>query len=133
MKSKGIIRKINEKAIDVEVYKDTECANCSKCNSKSCSIETFNLPHTDNLSVGDIIEFEINNKDILLHSGFVYGSPIAFMFTGYFIASLFNKNENLKILSCFGGLFFSFILIYIFDKIKGKKLINNINITKEIY
>lgn len=133
MKNKGIIRKINENIVDIEIYKDFECVNCSKCNSKSNSIKSFSLLSSNNLSIGDIVEFEISNRDILIYSSFIYAVPTIFMFGGYGLASFFKQNEILKILSCFLGLFLSFIFIYIFDKIKGKKLIDNINITKETY
>ena len=41
MKNKGIVKKINERKITIEIYKDLNCSSCSSCNKKSHGTQTF--------------------------------------------------------------------------------------------
>lgn len=130
MKNKGIIREINETSIKIELYKDSSCAHCSQCDSKSHKLQTFFYDKKD-LKLDEIVEFEIDDKNLLKVSFLIYICPLIFMFISYALAARFNLSENKRIFSSFLGLIISFALTYAIDKRKGKELLTTIKITKE--
>ena len=81
--------------------------------------------------LGEIIEFEIDDKNLLKLSFLVYIVPLILMFISYGLASTLDFSENKRILSSFLGLIIGLILIYIIDKTKGNTLLAKIKITKE--
>lgn len=130
MKNRGIVKNIKNNTITIEIFKDISCSHCSSCDNKTHSIQTFKYYQKD-LIEGDMIEFSINDKQLLKLGFLVYISPIIFMIGFYSIASYFNLSESQKIICTFVGLIISLITVFIIDKIKGNQILNNIKITKE--
>ena len=130
MKNRGIVKNINNNTITIEIFNDISCSHCSSCDSKTHSVQTFKYYQND-LTEGDMIEFSINDKQLLKLGLLVYISPIIFMISFYFIASYFNLSESKKIICAFVGLVINLLIIFFIDKIKGNQILNNIKITKE--
>lgn len=130
MKNKGIVREIGKDFIKIEIFKESSCAHCNQCDSKSHKIESF-FYDKDDLSIDEFVEFEIEDKNLLKLGFITYISPIIFMFSFYSIASYFHLSEIKKIISAFLGLFLSLLILWFLDKTKGKIFISKITITKE--
>lgn len=130
MKNKGIIQNIHNNLITIEVFKDENCAHCDSCNKKIQTVHTFYC-NDNTLSKGDIVSFYMEDSYVLKIGFYIYILPILSMILFYFITLFLNLNEGLRILFSFGGLTISFLFLFLWDKLQGKKILNNIKITKE--
>lgn len=130
MKNRGIVKSISKNSLTIEIFKDVSCSHCNSCDKKTHTIQTFLYNKTD-LNEGDMIEFFIEDKQLLRLGFLVYMSPIIFMMSFYFIASCLDFSEGIKVISTFVGLAINFLILYTLDRIKGNKILNNIKITKE--
>lgn len=132
MQNSGIIKKINKNCITVSMYKETACSHCNNCSDKITNEITF---FTDvNVEVGDIVTFEMDDRQVLKAASIVYILPIIFMILGYFLGDKLGLSEAYCILTSFLSLIISFIGIYFYDKNIVKKEMENeitiISITK---
>lgn len=131
MKNKGIVKKINESKITIEIYKDLNCSSCSSCNKKSHGTQTFFYDKND-LSLGDIVIFSIEDKNLLKISFLLYILPVFFMIFVYIFTSFFNTPEKLKILLSFSSIVIFYFIIYLLEKKEYLNFLNTIKIEKEI-
>ena len=124
MINKGIIEEINNDRIKVHLYRDSACAHCSGCSSSSKMGSTFSFKYDRNLTIGDIVTFEIEDSSLLNIAALVYLMPIIFMMAGYFLGQELGFSEGQGVLMSFLFLAISFGFIYFFDKKRGEKLID---------
>jgi positive regulator of sigma E activity len=85
---------------------------------------TFSFKYDRNLTIGDIVTFEIEDSSLLNIAALVYLMPIIFMMAGYFIGQELGFSEGQGVLMSFLFLAISFGFIYFFDKKRGEKLID---------
>lgn len=131
MINKGIVRKVEGDTISVEIFKDSACSSCSSCSNKTCGLQQFKYKKGD-LKVADIIEFQIPDRKLLKLGFLTYILPVFFMIGGYYVgASLFKLSEGYSILFSFIALFLSMFFLFLVDKYKGDKFMDNITIKKE--
>ncbi len=132
MINKGIVRKVEDGLISVELFKDAACSSCSACSDKTCSLQTFKYKGND-LHESDIIQFEISDKKLLKLGFLTYIMPIFFMMGGYYFSSNILKfSEGYSILFSFLFLFLSMFFLFLVDKYNGDKFLKEIKIKKEI-
>lgn len=124
MINKGIIEEIKNDHIKVHLYRDSACAHCSGCSSSSKMGSNFTFKYDKNLTIGDIVTFEIEDSSLLNIAALVYLMPILFMMAGYFIGHKLGFSEGQGVLMSFLFLAVSFAFIYFFDKKRGEKLID---------
>jgi sigma-E factor negative regulatory protein RseC len=123
MINKGVVQEINGEHIKVHLYRDSACAHCSGCDSRSKMGSSFNFKCDRNLSLGDIVTFEIEDSSLLNIAAVVYLMPAIFMIIGYFLGQNLGFNEGKRVLMSFIFLGISFAAIYFFDKNRGEKII----------
>ena len=124
MINKGVVREVDGEQIKVHLYKESACAHCSKCGDKEKMASTFEFTCSEKVEVGDLITFEIEDRSLLNIAVLVYLLPIFFMIGGYFLGEYLGFGEGLRVLMSFMGLILTFIIIFLFDKAKGKKIID---------
>jgi len=124
MINKGVVKEVEGDLIKVHLYKESACAHCSGCGKKEKMGSTFEFKCTENVKIGNVITFEIEDKSLLNIAAVVYLLPIAFMIGGYFLGEFLGFSEGRRVLTSFMGLIFSFGFIYLFDKTKGSKIID---------
>ena len=124
MINKGIVQEVDGRNLKILVYKDSACSQCSSCTEGSRFQGEFEFQAEDEVKIGDIISFEIEDKVVLNLAFLVYILPVVFFFMGYIISSKLGLTEGFRILCSFIGLFSSFILLFFYDKSKGKQILN---------
>ena len=129
MKKIGKVTSIKNGLISVYIEECSDCKGCTACSGSSSKIKTVTFKSNVPLAPGDIISFELPDSVLLKISILIYIVPILFFFAGYIIGNHFFKSEGVKIICSFSALFISFIIIYIYDRIKGKDFAPK-NITK---
>lgn len=123
MINKGIVREVRGDLVKVHLYKESACAHCSGCGNKEKMGSTFEFKCSEDVKVGNVITFEIEDKSLLNIAALVYLLPIVFMIAGYFLGEFLGFPEGRRVLTSFMGLIFSFGIIYTFDKVKGKAMV----------
>lgn len=124
MINKGIVKEVKTNTIKVHLYKESACAHCAGCGEKSKMGSTFEFKCNEKVEIGNLITFEIEDKSLLNIAALVYLLPIFFMILGYYAGEFLKLPEGGRVLFSFLGLFVSFGLIHIFDRIKGHKMID---------
>lgn len=123
MINKGIVEEINGESIKVHLYRDSACAHCSGCDTHNKMGSTFRFKCDRDLSLGDIVTFEIEDASLLNIAALVYLMPAFFMIGGYFLGQKLGFSEGRRVLMSFIFLGISFASIYFFDKNRGEKII----------
>ncbi len=123
MINKGIVREVNGEVVKVHLYKESACAHCSGCGNKEKMGSTFEFRCSEKVEIGNVITFEIEDRSLLNIAALVYLLPILFMIGGYFFGEFLGFSEGKRVLTSFMGLILSFGVIYTFDKVKGKKMV----------
>lgn len=135
MRNTGVVKEINGKEVVISVFKESSCSHCSKCGDKEKISREMKIKIEKEVSVGDFIEFEIENKNVFTAAMIVYIIPVFIMIAGYFIGEKIFEKEKLAVLSAFVALAISFIIVYIYDKLVVKNkmidLVKVISITKK--
>ncbi len=122
MLNKGIVQEVDGKNLKILVYKDSACSHCSSCSDRFQG--EFEFEAEGNVNKGDSISFEIEDKVVLNLAFLVYILPVIFLFLGYILSSKLGLSEGKRILSSFVSMFFSFVLLFFYDKSKGKQILN---------
>lgn len=136
MINKGIIKKIDGDKITVKLYKDTSCSHCSGCSGDSKYGKDFEFVTDRKAEIGDTVTFEIAAGKVIKAASIAYIFPAVAMIGGYFFGNkLLHLNENKSILSSFVGLFLSFVVLFLYDRLVVRKRTNSeieiISIEKE--
>lgn len=131
MKQLGIVKEINGNIIIVKVFKDTGCSHCDSCSEGDKFSGEYSFTSDEKYLIGDEVSFEMDDKTIFNLGLLIYILPILSLFLFYYISSLFSIKEGIKILCSFLGVAFTFLIIFIIDKVKGKHIVDkNISIDK---
>ena len=70
MINKGVVKEVEGDLIKVHLYKESACAHCSGCGKKEKMGSTFEFKCTENVKIGNVITFEIEDKSLLNSSVF---------------------------------------------------------------
>ncbi|WP_291943813.1 SoxR reducing system RseC family protein [Cetobacterium sp.] len=135
MKSSGLVKKIVGNKVIVSMYKESACSHCSKCSDSAKIANDFTfISNVDNIKIGDIITFEMEDNQVFKAAIIVYIIPLILMFLTYFIASNMGLSEGKCIGASFSGLVIAFIGIFFYDKFvvknKMEKSVKIIDIEK---
>ena len=125
MINKGLVKEVNGDTIKVNLYKESACAHCSGCGNDRKMGTTLEFKCNEKVEIGNVITFEIEDKSLLNIAALVYLLPIFFMIVGYYIGEHLGFTEGKRVGASFMGLFLSFGLIHIFDRLKGSKIVDN--------
>lgn len=134
MENKGIIRKIVDNDLYVQLFRDSACAHCSGCDTENKIIENlfhYKLKEEDsqfNPEVGNLITFGVNNKFILNLALLIYILPVFLMIFSFILADKFGASEGMGIIVSFSTLVISFVAFFFYDRKKGATKVN-----KEIF
>jgi sigma-E factor negative regulatory protein RseC len=127
----GIVTAVNGKQVTVEIERGGGCKSCSMrgfCISKNTPSE-FELTSELLLKTGDRVQLEISPGGRALASLLVFGVPLAFLFAGFLIASLW-LNELISIFFGFGAMAIGFLLVRLIDRKCSNRL--NIRIARKL-
>ncbi len=117
MLCKAIVRQINaNNCAQVEIKCADLCATCGLCAKlSSFSKENKNVSAINNIGarVGDVVEINIPDSQILKSSLILFLLPVGAFFAGYFVGAMVSKGWGLIMALLF--LAFSFILIKLYD------------------
>ncbi|WP_448820884.1 SoxR reducing system RseC family protein [Cetobacterium sp.] len=117
MKSSGLVKKIEKNRITVSMYKESACSHCNKCSDSSKIVNDFTfISDMNNIKLGDIITFEMEDNQVFKAAIIVYILPLISILLTYFIASNMGLSEGGSIGASFGGLVLTFIGIFFYDK-----------------
>lgn len=135
MRNTGVVKEVDGKDVVISVFKESSCSHCSKCGDKEKISREMKLKIEEEVSIGDFIEFEIENKKVFTAAMIVYIVPVFIMIAGYFVGEKIFKREGVAVLSAFISLAISFVAVYIYDKIVVKNkmvdIVKVISITKK--
>lgn len=134
MRNTGVVKEIHGKYVVISVFKESSCSHCSKCGDKEKISREMKIKIEKEVSIGDFIEFEIDNKKVFTAAMIVYIVPVFIMIAGYFIGEKIFGKEKLAVLSAFIALAISFGVVYVYDKLVVKNkmvdIVKVISITK---
>ncbi|MEJ5305058.1 MAG: SoxR reducing system RseC family protein [Ignavibacteria bacterium] len=106
----GIVTKVTEKEIEIELIKTGNCDNCgTKDFCKGGEIKTITLKNEYDLSMGDKVIIEVRGKTILKTVFLLYGIPLLILILSFLISyQILEVNKELIASS----VSFTFIGIY---------------------
>ena len=119
----GIVTAISGKMVTVEIMRSGGCKSCSMqgfCFKKNEPV-SFSIPSELELEVNDQVQLEISPEGRVLASLLVFGVPMAALFLGYLLFSLW-LSELGAILVSFGTMALSILLVKWLDKKLGGNL-----------
>ena len=129
MTIKGLVTKVEENLIEIQVYRTESCVHCNQCGDEKKFSTKYEMKTTiQNIKIGDIVSLDLPGKVLVGLSFLLYMIPVFLFFISYFVAAIFTKNETYLIISSFVGLILTFLVIFVVDKKKGKKLSANLKI-----
>ncbi|MDX8336228.1 MULTISPECIES: SoxR reducing system RseC family protein [Cetobacterium] len=132
MQTSGLVKEINGKSITVSMYKESACSHCDKCSDSAKILNQFTFNYTgEDVKVGDIITFQMEDNQVFKAALIVYIIPLIFMFLGYFIGAKLNLSEGKCIIISFTSLAVGFLGVFIYDKFVVKnKMEKSVKIVK---
>lgn len=117
----GTVEKIKGGLYFVRLKKTEKCNGCKICDfGKNNSISVPALSSVD-CKVGDSVVLTTKPKKTYLNSIILYLLPIVVMIACAIISYNISRNDLITLISCAVGLFVSFILIFVLDKIIRNK------------
>lgn len=135
MKNTGVVKNVEKNKITLSMYKESACSHCNKCSDSNKITNDYTIYTNENIQVGDIVTFEMEDSQVLKAATIVYIFPVIAIFLGYYLGSYLGYSEGKCILFSLGGLVASFIGIFLYDKLvvknKMEKNVRIISIEKE--
>ena len=111
----GKIIKSKDNFAFVKLTRTTACSGCHGCgNSEDDSDEIeIRVLNEKGADVGDIVEVNMDNQNVLLAAAIAYGIPFVALLSGLLIGNFFLESEMLSIIIGFVFLFISYLGINI--------------------
>ncbi|MGX6591559.1 SoxR reducing system RseC family protein [Cetobacterium ceti] len=128
MKKNGMVKSLDNNYATLSIFKESACSHCSKCSESNKIANEIRIKNENNLEIGDIVTFEMEDGLILRAALLVYILPIILFFLGYFVGDFFKFSEVIKIFMSFLFLVLSFLGLYFYDR----KIVKN-TLEKEIH
>ncbi len=130
MKRTARVISVNGKYAEISAERSSMCDGCSKNGCQSCaSSKIFGtnksfVARANNpvdAKVGDTVEIETSDKNVLLYSFLVFIVPIVFCAVTYGISSMFFESERFPLILCGASFVLSFLIIGLIEKFHSKK------------
>lgn len=116
---KGIVKQVNEDKIIVIFSRSSACGKCEACGLLKETGEMFiEFPKKEDVSIGDIVNVEVEEKFFLLSALLLYGVPLLGLIVGITLGTLI-FGDNLQSISAILGIslaVISYFILKIFDK-----------------
>jgi len=124
MRETGIIISTNNQSAKILLSKGEKCAGCTACSAFGDNSMALEAQNKINAKTGDIVDVEVNPKEVVGLSILIFVFPILAMILGYFVgmrigSGMRMSGENSGIIAAFASLIISFLIIKIYDKIWG--------------
>ena len=137
MKSSGLVKKKIGNKVTISMYKESACSHCNKCSDSAKIANEFTfISDKENIEIGDILTFEMEDNQVFKAALIVYIIPLIIMFLAYFIADKIRLSEGQCIGASFSGLIISFVCIFFYDKFivknKMEKSVKVISVEKKL-
>ena len=101
MKERGVVKNFNEKEIEIEIFPGEACSKCCSCDkSKQRIVRVENKGQKT--YIGEEIEYEVEDKNIVMIFLMMYGIPLISFLLCLFIAHFMTGNAPLAF---FAGIF----------------------------
>ncbi|MFH1710417.1 MAG: SoxR reducing system RseC family protein [bacterium] len=89
MKESGkVLRKIDLRLAEVEIRSTSACAKCGICHFNQAGTLSMEAENDIGASVGNIVEINIPEGQVILSSFLIFIFPILVFFTGYIIKGI---------------------------------------------
>lgn len=117
MKSSGLVKDKMGNKLVISMYKESACSHCNNCSESAKIANTFTfISNRNDISIGDVITFEMEDNQVFKAAMIVYIIPLIFMFLGYYMGSKFGLTEGKTIATSFISLIAAFVGIFIYDR-----------------
>ena len=117
MIDRGHVVKVTSRYIRIASQPKGGCKNCSEAGA--CLTHTkfvyVDAKPDDRVQIGDVVEYELPERNALIATMLVFIFPLGGLFGGYFLGKLIFSSELLWALTAFIGLIISFGLLRIVD------------------
>ena len=120
MKSSGKVKSVEKNRVTLSMYKESACSHCNKCSDSNKIANDYTIYTNEDIKVGDIVTFEMDDSQVLKAATIVYIIPVISIFLGYFLGSSVGLSEGKCILLSLIGLVTTFAGIYFYDKLVVK-------------
>lgn len=118
MRQIGIVEKISGGEALVRIQRASACGeNCASCSGGCApSRTTVRAAVEAECAEGDRVIVEMESGKVIGAAALVYLIPLIMLFAGYFIGSLFFKEEILCVLTGFAAMVICFFAVSVIDK-----------------
>lgn len=126
MRETGSIIAVSGKTATIQLLQGDKCEGCNVCSAFG-----ENKMHVDALNnigakVGDLVEVDVEPKEVLKSSMIVFIFPLLMMIVGYFVGGKIapHHGEGAGILGSISGLILAFLLIKVTDRRRNADDVN---------
>lgn len=121
----AVVKEVRRDGVVIEIAKGGGCDSCAisgVCMGKDNIVTHF--VYTDRkLNVGDRVRFEVNPATRIGSAALLFLFPLVMLVAFYLLAKyVVGWSENISIISSFGGLLLSGLIIWRFDRMLGHKI-----------
>jgi len=110
MKERGVVKNLNKKEIEIEIFPGEACSKCCSCNkSKQRIVKVEN--RGQKIHIGEEIEYEVEDKNIVVIFLIMYGIPLIFFLLCLFITHFMTGNAPLAFFAGILGVVITYFLI----------------------
>jgi sigma-E factor negative regulatory protein RseC len=135
MTENGVVNKVEKNFAWVTMVKGEQCAGCTACKAFGDGSFEIVALNEQGAKPGDIVEVEVNPKQVIKYSTIVFLLPVLSLIIGYFLGSSYLtqiglSSEAAGIIGSMGLMIITFMGIIGYDRIVGKSQQINAHITR---
>lgn len=123
MESSGRVIAIQGDKVTLKMYKENSCSHCSGCGDSAKTSKELVVEIKEQVSMGDIVTFQLKDSKFLKIGFVVYILPIIMMVVGFNVGTKIGYTEKGSAAMSFLFLAGTFLVIHIVDKFLVKEKI----------
>ena len=126
MRETGEILSIAGKTATIQLNRGEKCDGCQACNAFGENKMQLDAQNDIGAKVGDVVEVDVEPKEVIASSMIVFIFPLVMMLGGYFAAVKFlpPHSEGVGVLGSLGALVLAFVFIKMLDKRRNPNDLN---------
>lgn len=123
MEEIGLVKKVDNNQVEVEIDPSNSCGNCSSksvCHLDANGTKRILIVNSDiKVDIGDLIQVELKARNAIFSAFIIFILPLLFLGVGYIYGSHFGQGWG--IVASFIGLGIGLLSVHKIDKWFGKK------------